>query len=588
MVNIAILGPTLRILDNPALHFSASESISSNKAGPTLALYVEDPTQRLPGAAYTWWTRQSLPLLRRKLHKLNIPLLCLRASYPTIAKVLTTWNYDTDEDMSVHNVYVNMRWGGSTGEEDATFSDIMAKSKIHVHTYLAQTIHEPWSLKTGQGGYYRKYTPFQSRFTSLHPTLHEAPPSFNDNSRADKVFDSLQKHFTAYDHVNVLDWANPSEDYQPAWASQFSWQPGEDQAHEVLRAFLQERVSQYQEARDIPFESGTSQLSPYLAHGEISPNRVLSEASKLRSKLKESKDKLAMTSLDTFVKELVWREFNYHLLYHEPHLSTQNHNSAFDSFSWSEIAGKDLVEQAILQGLPTSNQNDMQSLNALASFECWKSGHTGFPLIDAGMRQLWKSGWMHNRIRMVVASFLTKNLQIHWTLGEEWFWDTLVDADPANNPGNWQWVAGTGADAAPYFRIFSPLRQAERFDERCAYVRKWVPELKSAATRDILKLYDSNEALDSDYTDRALKAPSPASTWIGMINAGSRKASDTSLESHNWFRASLISVEEKQYHGEITSLKQSRDVALNRYKRKATSGQTPNQTGETSTKKIKS
>ena len=212
-------------------------------------------------------------------------------------------------------------------------------------------------------------------------------------------------------------------------------------------SFLDETLASYREARDLPAVEGTSRLSPHLAFGEISPRQVWRAAS----------TRGLSAATDKFLAELGWREFAYSLLFHFGDLAQRNFRPEFDAFPWSD-------------------EDD--------TVEAWRRGRTGYPIVDAGLRQLWATGWMHNRVRMIAASFLTKDLMIDWRLGERWFWDTLVDADPANNATGWQWVTGSGADAAPYFRVFNPVLQGEKFDPSGDYVRRWVPELAQPAGRD--------------------------------------------------------------------------------------------------------
>jgi deoxyribodipyrimidine photo-lyase len=216
-------------------------------------------------------------------------------------------------------------------------------------------------------------------------------------------------------------------------------------AQRLLNAFVQGALSGYQEQRNFPDRVGTSRLSPHLHFGEISPRRIVATLRALRLATAEQAD------LHHYLSELGWREFSHHLLFHFPRTSDENLNPRFQAFRWAD------VDEALLHA--------------------WQQGRTGVPIVDAGMRELWTTGWMHNRVRMVVASFLTKNLRYHWLNGARWFWDTLVDADLANNTQGWQWTAGTGADAAPYFRIFSPVAQAQKFDPNGAYIKRWVPEL---------------------------------------------------------------------------------------------------------------
>jgi deoxyribodipyrimidine photo-lyase len=232
------------------------------------------------------------------------------------------------------------------------------------------------------------------------------------------------------------------------------WQMGEDNAHQRLEDFIDEGLNHYKQGRDFPALNNVSRLSPHLHFGEVSPHQVWHAA------------RLAEPSKDQehFMRELGWREFSYHLLYHFPDLPEKNFNNRFDRFPWKE-------------------NNEF--------LKRWQQGQTGFPLVDAGMRELWQTGYMHNRVRMVVGSFLVKNLLLHWHHGEAWFWDTLLDADLANNSASWQWVAGCGADAAPYFRIFNPCTQGEKFDPQGKYTRKFVPELAKLPDKYLYHPWDA-------------------------------------------------------------------------------------------------
>ncbi|MCB1119235.1 MAG: deoxyribodipyrimidine photo-lyase, partial [Chlamydiia bacterium] len=234
---------------------------------------------------------------------------------------------------------------------------------------------------------------------------------------------------------------------KPDWAGGLreTWHPGETGAQDRLATFLDETVANYHDDRDRPDIEATSRLSPHLAFGEISPAQCWHAAA-----AHAEQQPGARKGVEKFLKELGWREFSYHLLFHTPSLPVAPFRQEFAAFPW------DGTEDAL---------------------ERWQRGRTGYPIVDAGLRELWHTGWMHNRVRMIVASFLTKHLNIHWHSGAEWFWDTLVDADLANNSASWQWVAGCGADAAPYFRIFNPILQGQKFDPQGTYIRHWVPEL---------------------------------------------------------------------------------------------------------------
>ncbi|MDQ6647756.1 MAG: FAD-binding domain-containing protein, partial [Pseudomonadota bacterium] len=219
---------------------------------------------------------------------------------------------------------------------------------------------------------------------------------------------------------------------------------------ELLEIFGDDAVSHYSHARDLPARHGTSRLSPHLHFGEISPQQIRAQLEKLA----DNTDAKHRPDIEPYLRELGWREFAYHLLFHFPKTPTENFNPRFAHFPWA----------------PADE----------AQLKRWQQGRTGIPLVDAGMRELWHTGWMHNRLRMIVASFLTKNLRQHWGHGAKWFWDTLVDADLANNTLGWQWVAGCGADAAPYFRVFNPVTQSKKFDPDGVYLRRWLPELADA------------------------------------------------------------------------------------------------------------
>jgi len=302
---------------------------------------------------------------------------------------------------------------------------------------------EPWEVTNGQGKPYKVFTPFAAAARSQ---LADDEPLPVPELLAGREMGASASS----------SWPNPSAD-EPQWAASLAqyWTPGEAGARERL---AQLDLAHYAEERDIPARNATSLLSPHLRFGEVSPREVWVAAA-------EEPD------AEKFHSELLWRDFAWHRLYHLPDLATRNVRQQFDRFDWS--------------------WDDPRLRD-------WQDGTTGIPLVDAGMRELWKTGYMHNRVRMVVGSFLTKNLGIHWRLGEEWFWDTLVDADAASNPFNWQWVAGCGDDAAPFFRIFNPETQAQRFDPEGAYIRCWAPTL---STPPIVDLRQSRQAALDAYAE---------------------------------------------------------------------------------------
>jgi deoxyribodipyrimidine photo-lyase len=321
---------------------------------------------------------------------------------------------------------------------------------IEAKRFPGSLLAEPEHIKTGSGGPYKVFTPFwralQRSFDAVPLPAPERLPAAPD---------------VAGDELS--SWAlRPG---QPDWAAGFAplWQPGEAGAVEALEQFLADTAVDYAAARDRPDQEGTSRLSPHLHFGELSPRTIWQRARQVGAQQPG-----ASGGIESFLRELGWREFCYHLMFHWPMLTTEPLRQEFQTFPW---------------------RDDSRALAA------WQKGSTGIPLVDAGMRQLWHTGWMHNRVRMVVGSFLVKNLLLPWQAGEAWFRDTLVDADLANNAGGWQWIAGCGADAAPFFRIFNPVRQGEKFDPQGYYVKRWVPELQALPARYVHQPWDLPEAM---------------------------------------------------------------------------------------------
>jgi deoxyribodipyrimidine photo-lyase len=331
------------------------------------------------------------------------------------------------------DVHWNRLYGGATVERD---SDL--KAELGAASFNASLLVEPWQVKSGSGEPYKVFTPFWKAAQGVirDEIVHRAPTHI-----------PAPAQWPGSDAIG--DWTlHPSK---PDWSGGFgAWTPGEAGAHAQLAAF-RECLDRYPEARDRPDLDGTSHLSPHLHWGEIGPRQV----------------RAACGGAAKFMAELGWREFNHHLLHRHGALHRRNIRSAFDSFPW---------------------RGDEAGLRA------WREGRTGYPIVDAGMRQLWATGYMHNRVRMIAASFLIKHLLIDWREGEAWFWDCLVDADEANNGANWQWSAGSGADAQPFFRIFNPVAQGERFDPQGDYVRRWVPELRDVSAKTIHRPWEAGGA----------------------------------------------------------------------------------------------
>jgi deoxyribodipyrimidine photo-lyase len=420
----------LRLADNPAL----SAAVASGR--PIVPLYIlDDAGDWAMGGASRWWLHHSLQSLSRDLQRLKLEMVLRRGDSETELRRLLA-------ETHASAVYWNRVY-----EPHAVARDTRLKAALGVETksFNASLLREPWELKTGGGGSFKVFTPFfRALSASLEPV--DPPPA-----------PEVARPFVGQIDSDTLDsWALTPR--KPNWAHAFPnhWQPGEAGAKDKLVAFIDGALKGYSSARDVPGHVSTSRLSPHLHFGEIGPRQVWRAAG-----MSSGSD----TDIRKFQAELGWREFSHHLLFHSPELPSVNLRREFDVFPW---------------------------IDDDAAFRAWTQGRTGVPIVDAGMRELWATGWMHNRVRMIAASFLVKNLLIDWRRGAHWFWDTLVDADLANNSASWQWVAGSGADAAPYFRIFNPVLQGRKFDADGAYVRKWVPELARLDNEDVQAPWEAN------------------------------------------------------------------------------------------------
>lgn len=407
----------LRLDDNPALIDAAAK-------GPVTALFVLDPALdgRPLGGAARWWLHHSLTALSAALAERGVPLL-LRAG--DAAAIVT----EEAARIGAQGVVWNRGNTPWLRRLDQAVPVALSRQGLAHRITASDLMVEPEAIRTGSGGAFKVFTPFWKTLQAHH---RPAPPQDTP--------ETLRGPGLPDGPIPVPeDWGLLPT--RPDWAGglRAAWIPGEAAAHRRLGDFLQERVQAYGNRRDFPAEPATSRLSPYLRFGEISARRVW-----------QVTEALTGPAGLPFLRELAWREFNHHILFQAPDLHLLPLRPEFRQFPW---------------------QDDPKG------FAAWSRGKTGYPIVDAGMRELWQTGWMHNRVRMIVGSFLVKDLLIPWTAGEDWFWDTLVDACPANNPGNWQWVSGCGADAAPYFRVFNPVLQGEKFDGDGAYVRRWVPEL---------------------------------------------------------------------------------------------------------------
>ncbi|MEM9531719.1 MAG: deoxyribodipyrimidine photo-lyase [Pseudomonadota bacterium] len=413
----------LRLADHNALTRAA-------EAGPVIAVYVLDDDAAgswRAGGASRWWLHHSLAALGEAIAGTGGQLVLKRGA---AAEVLA----ELADATGARGLYFSRGYEAWARAQEPAVFEALAE-RLEVKRFPGRLLLEPEHISTGSGDPYRVFTPF---WKSARERVGDPEP---------RPVPEITWAAGAPVSKQLEDWGlTPS---RPDWAGGLreSWTPGEAGALERLDTFLAGAVDTYASDRDRPDLVNTSRLSPHLRFGEISPRQVWRQVSKAASAgdIPESQGW-------AYLRELGWREFSYHLLYHYPSLPTDNFRDQFDRFDWRKDA---------------------------ADLKAWQRGQTGYPIVDAGMRELWHTGWMHNRVRMVVGSFLVKHLRLHWREGENWFWDTLVDADLANNSASWQWVAGSGADAAPYFRIFNPMTQGEKFDPQGAYVRRWVPELRA-------------------------------------------------------------------------------------------------------------
>ena len=416
----------LRLADNPALR----HAIDTGR--PVLPVFILDeaPEVRPPGAASRWWLDKSLRALDASLRARGSRLILRRGdSEAELRRLIDQTGADT--------LFMNRRFEPEAFARDADIAHALEVDGVHCRGSNGTLLARPGSVLNGSGQPYRVFTPFLKALLASAgaPQLRPAP--------------SALAAAPAIDSDDVDAWAlHPT---RPDWSAGFDWTPGEAGAEAALSAFLAGGLKRYSTGRDIPAEPATSRLSPHLHHGEINPWRAVEAA-----RAAATAGRVPAAEAEKFVAEIGWREFSAHLLHAFPQITDRAFRPEYDALSWRDDP---------------------------AGFDAWTRGATGYPMVDAGMRELWKAGYMHNRVRMITASFLVKHLLIDWRRGEAWFRDTLVDADLAANVQNWQWVAGPGADASPFFRIFNPVTQGTKFDPDGRYVRRWVPELRALPDR---------------------------------------------------------------------------------------------------------
>lgn len=437
MPSIVWFRQDLRLADNPALK-------EASKSSAILPIFIlEDQTKlaerEVLGSASRWWLHHSLSALEKDLGGLAV----FKGHPETILKSVV-------KETNADKIFWNRCYEPGAIARDKKIKSELSGGGLEVKSFNASLLVEPWQVETQSGGPYKVYSPF---WRAVQQMSHDGP---GKKPKIDLDTASLKTSKTNLDDLSLLpknpNWAGGWEDL---------WAPGEKGAQQRLADFVKSGLKGYKKLRDRPDLDHVSKLSPHLHFGEISPRQIWAKMKHLA----DDKPELAEDA-QKFLSELVWREFSYHLLYHFPTLPNDNWKSEFDAYPWRQ---------------------------SKTQLKAWQQGQTGYPMVDAGMRELWQTGFMHNRVRMLVASFLIKHLRLHWHHGQRWFNDTLLDADLANNSASWQWVAGSGADAAPYFRIFNPIIQGQKFDPKGDYVRRWCPELKDMDNKFIHCPFDASD-----------------------------------------------------------------------------------------------
>jgi deoxyribodipyrimidine photo-lyase len=422
----------LRIADNPAL---AAAALTGRPVLPVYILDEASPGRWAPRGAGRWWLGRSLAKLGADLAALGAKLVLRRGESGAELETLIA-------ESGARAVYWNRCYEPWAIARDKKVKARLKSRGILAESFNAALLHEPWTMATGTGGPFKVFTPFwRALLAKPSPASAMPAPARIAGLRGQMRSEALEA------------WG--LQPRAPDWSSGLaaSWEPGEAGARQRLDQFLEVGAARYAMARDRPDIAGTARLSPYLHWGEIGPRQIWLAVSAARDS-----GRLSDAAALSFLRQLGWREFTHHQLYHWPDLPEQPWRPAFAAFAWRQDAGL---------------------------LRAWQRGRTGYPIVDAGMAELWATGWMHNRVRMIAASFLIKHLLQPWQAGEAWFWDTLVDADLAQNAASWQWVAGSGADAAPYFRIFNPVLQGEKFDPEGSYVRRWIPALARMEQRNL-------------------------------------------------------------------------------------------------------
>ena len=424
-ITIVLFRQDLRLHDHPALTAAAQR-------GAVIPVFVLDDEacgDWALGGASRWWLKQSLMNLGSTIAQSGGELILRRGD--TLTALI-----DIQSQSGADAIYFSRQYQPWSAAMEKAINETFSEDGVEVKRYSGTLLHEPGSVLTGSGTGFKVFTPFWRAALKLPVATPLPSPSVNWSNAVSSSEDLNSWVLDPAEDAGVPDWAAGWEDI---------WEPGEDGAHNALEAFLDAPVAHYSEGRDLPARRYTSRLSPHLKFGEISPRQVWASAQQRKLSAPQW-----TSAIDKFLAEIGWREFCYQLIDLFDAMPDRPFKDQFAGFPWD---------------------------NSEEHLKAWQRGMTGYPIVDAGMRELWQTGFMHNRVRMIVASFLTKHLLVHWLEGERWFWDCLLDADIASNACSWQWVAGSGADAAPYFRIFNPIAQGQKFDPEGEYVKRWCPEL---------------------------------------------------------------------------------------------------------------
>jgi len=434
-INVMWFRQDLRLSDNPAL----TNALEDGKTLPIFILDNVNSKEHINGAASKWWLHHSLTKLNKSLKN----KLVFFSGNPI--DILD----EIHKQFEISNIFWSRCYEPWRIKRDKKIKKYFNDQNVNVNTFNGSLLWEPWNIAKKDGTPYKVFTPYYRKgcLNSDKPRMPLPAPNLSN-------LISIDNHNLKIEDLELM----PKHDWYNKMTS--LWSPGEEGAHSKIDEFISNGLNNYKEGRNFPSNKNVSQLSPHLHFGEVSPNQVWYRAKTKEGKLGIKKD------LDHFLSELGWREFSFNLLYHFPFLPKENLQKKFDNFPWD---------------------NDKDKLKK------WQKGLTGYPIVDAGMQELWQTGYMHNRLRMVVGSFLVKNLLLHWHHGERWFWDCLIDADLASNSAGWQWIAGSGADAAPYFRIFNPITQGQKFDPDGKYTRKYLPVLNELPDKFLFNPWEAPE-----------------------------------------------------------------------------------------------